>query len=183
MGFLLSWWSLLVANCSGGGSSGLPPRPWTVTSKPWLLLSSSVQSRTWGTKPVSPWHHRPGQAPRWCPHGRCPASRPSALSAAGQREPGPPLPPPWPHSVSQPWEGAVLLWGLRHRGHRGRSQHQRYLWSSRTGLGQDGAAPPGLLAGLFLTTPPRGCIPATLLQRLQVGNCIGALMAAGSEMG
>lgn len=34
MGFLLSWWSLLDANCSGGGSSGLPPRPWTVTSKP-----------------------------------------------------------------------------------------------------------------------------------------------------
>lgn len=50
MGFLLSWWSLLDANCTAGESSGLPPRPWTVTSKPRLLLSSSVQSRTWRSK-------------------------------------------------------------------------------------------------------------------------------------
>lgn len=65
MGFLLSWWPRPEANCSSGGSSGLSPGPWTVTSKPWLLLSSSAQSRTWGTTQC---HHGPGQALHWYPH-------------------------------------------------------------------------------------------------------------------
>lgn len=72
MGFLLSWWPRPDANCSGGGSSGLPPGPWTVTSKPWLLLSSSVQSRTWGTKPMSPWI---GTGTALCPHRQVPGQQ------------------------------------------------------------------------------------------------------------
>lgn len=97
-GFLLSWWSPPEANCSGGGSSELPPRAWTVTSRPWLLLSSSVQSRTWRAKPVSPQHRGPEEAPHRCPHGRC--------------QPGGSVnQPPMSTLVSQPWQGAVLLQG------------------------------------------------------------------------
>lgn len=107
MGFLLSWWPRPDANCSGGESSGLPPGPWTVTSKPWLLLSSSVQSRTWGTKAVSPWTGT----------GTAPVSpQASPRPAAGHREPG-----PLEATLCVPWEGVAP--GLQHWGHCSRSQN------------------------------------------------------------
>lgn len=99
MGFLLSWWPRPDANCSGGESSRLPPGPWTVTSKPWLLLSSSVQSRTWGTKPMSPWT-RTGTA--------LVSPQASPRPAAGHRGPG-----PLEATLCVPWEGAAP--GLQHR--------------------------------------------------------------------
>lgn len=103
MGFLLSWWSLLDANCSGGGSSGLPPRPWTITSKPWLLLSSSVHSRTWGAKPVSPRHHRLRQAQRRCPPGSARPADPAACQQRGGVNRDPPA-----ATVHPPAPGAAL---------------------------------------------------------------------------
>lgn len=128
-GFLLSWWSPPEANCSGGGSSELPPRPWTVTSRPWLLLSSSVQSRTWGTKPVSLQHHSPEQAPHRCPHGRC-----QQRGSVNQ--------PPVTTLISRSWEAAALLRGCG-TGDSGQEPAPVSPAGQRDCSGWDGAAPRG----------------------------------------
>lgn len=141
-----------------------------------------------------PSSHEPGE-PNRCHHGTTgqdmhfagvpmAGARPADPALCQQRGGANPDPPPWPQFISKPWEGAVLLQGYSTGDITAGASTSLTCRAVGPVWGRM-EQPPGAL-GRGLTPPPRGSIPPPpppLLQRLQIGNCIGTQKAAGGETG